>query len=507
MNIAKTDPVTLAKQGNCKAIKFLIDRSLKGQGISSQAILKDNCLQVMLDGDPSPDSDKVAIFVYKGISSLSIPNLESLKVYGRKVGNKSPDWVKQYNFTQESIPETLSTKETEDQQVLISESMLDSNKSQDTLDAEPFMLECPGEGGSLVVTEKEIIFRRNGGFFSPYKKGEKIIQHTDVVSIQHQEPGFGPGYFYIQLVDTPATIKFFAASSHENAIVFMPEHNKLYENAYKYLSSKINPIDNNSNLNLHESEPTPASEENQDTLSNDSISIDENDESQVATPSSNQSSQAKADIEDDYSLEDIDKLIRDLCPENSAVDNKSNERDDKINIVKNELDPAIAIQKQASCVEPKIADDDLIFEGYSAFLILTKHGITLRRIGGLFHKQIESEKHILYKNITAIELKPVAIFQTGFIRFSFQGGSKSSDKSFNPMSDENTIALLDEKKTEEFIHAKKIIEQRMREATEPRPQASGGSDLDQLEKLASLRDKGIITEDEFQAKKKQILGL
>jgi hypothetical protein len=29
----------------------------------------------------------------------------------------------------------------------------------------------------------------------------------------------------------------------------------------------------------------------------------------------------------------------------------------------------------------------------------------------------------------------------------------------------------------------------------------------ELEKLAGLRDKGIITDEEFQAKKKQILGL
>ncbi len=36
---------------------------------------------------------------------------------------------------------------------------------------------------------------------------------------------------------------------------------------------------------------------------------------------------------------------------------------------------------------------------------------------------------------------------------------------------------------------------------------SAGTDLGDLEKLAELRDKGVITEEEFQAKKKQILGL
>ena len=40
------------------------------------------------------------------------------------------------------------------------------------------------------------------------------------------------------------------------------------------------------------------------------------------------------------------------------------------------------------------------------------------------------------------------------------------------------------------------------------PQAGGGEDyLAELEKLADLRDRGIITEEEFEAKKKTILGI
>ena len=43
---------------------------------------------------------------------------------------------------------------------------------------------------------------------------------------------------------------------------------------------------------------------------------------------------------------------------------------------------------------------------------------------------------------------------------------------------------------------------------QPKKQKSQGqSDLDQLEKLASLKEKGAITEEEFQAKKKELLGL
>lgn len=43
---------------------------------------------------------------------------------------------------------------------------------------------------------------------------------------------------------------------------------------------------------------------------------------------------------------------------------------------------------------------------------------------------------------------------------------------------------------------------------EPAPVASGGDDqIAQLKQLADLKDQGILTEEEFSAKKKQILGL
>lgn len=44
-------------------------------------------------------------------------------------------------------------------------------------------------------------------------------------------------------------------------------------------------------------------------------------------------------------------------------------------------------------------------------------------------------------------------------------------------------------------------------APAPAPAPAGGDYLDELERLAGLRDKGILTDAEFEAKKKQLLGL
>ena len=44
-------------------------------------------------------------------------------------------------------------------------------------------------------------------------------------------------------------------------------------------------------------------------------------------------------------------------------------------------------------------------------------------------------------------------------------------------------------------------------AANPNPEAELDQQMAQLEKLAQLKEKGVITEEEFAAKKKQILGL
>jgi Short C-terminal domain len=41
----------------------------------------------------------------------------------------------------------------------------------------------------------------------------------------------------------------------------------------------------------------------------------------------------------------------------------------------------------------------------------------------------------------------------------------------------------------------------------PPPASAGGTDVEQLQQLAALHDQGILTDEEFAAKKKQILGL
>ena len=51
-------------------------------------------------------------------------------------------------------------------------------------------------------------------------------------------------------------------------------------------------------------------------------------------------------------------------------------------------------------------------------------------------------------------------------------------------------------------------EQEQYQEAAPQPAASGGDDtVAQLQQLAQLKDQGILTQEEFDAKKKQLLGI
>ena len=66
---------------------------------------------------------------------------------------------------------------------------------------------------------------------------------------------------------------------------------------------------------------------------------------------------------------------------------------------------------------------------------------------------------------------------------------------------------FDRKQEPDFAKAKALIDEYRDRAARPMVTAAPSSGLDDLERLAELRDKGIITEEEFVTKKRQILGL
>lgn len=79
MTISQPNPVELAKQGDMGAISFLINRSLHSKGIIAKAILKDGCLQVMLEAPEVPEQQTLTAFIFKGVVRLEVGLIKTLR--------------------------------------------------------------------------------------------------------------------------------------------------------------------------------------------------------------------------------------------------------------------------------------------------------------------------------------------------------------------------------------------------------------------------------------------
>ena len=114
-------------------------------------------------------------------------------------------------------------------------------------------------------------------------------------------------------------------------------------------------------------------------------------------------------------------------------------------------------------------------------------------------KMVFENRGLISKDEAVINYTQVAqiIHHKGIIKSSLEvintGGAKNIK-----------IEHLDKKLAEE---AKNIIEQKSQEAHAGKTTSAQASSLDDLSKLAELKEKGILTEEEFQLKKKQILRL
>jgi hypothetical protein len=119
-----------------------------------------------------------------------------------------------------------------------------------------------------------------------------------------------------------------------------------------------------------------------------------------------------------------------------------------------------------------------------------------------------------YRNITAIEIRKHMTTRLVSVltpatqdnnKLSYWGGSGSSN---NAIQSDSAVTYSDKKLDAAFQAAVNLCRQLVTKSHNHGAGGSGQDDsLDKLERLAKLKEKGMITEQEFAAKKKQLLGL
>ena len=148
-------------------------------------------------------------------------------------------------------------------------------------------------------------------------------------------------------------------------------------------------------------------------------------------------------------------------------------------------------------------------KGHTGQLIVTDRKIIIKRkgLGGVIARgALAGDKEIPVRSITAIEFKEAGWLANGRIQFSIQGEVGHKGGAVSAVSDENTL-IFTKGQQDGFVQAKKLIEELMAKAEQPTHQiVNQVSSADELKKFAELRQQGLITEEEFNKKKKELLG-
>ena len=149
-------------------------------------------------------------------------------------------------------------------------------------------------------------------------------------------------------------------------------------------------------------------------------------------------------------------------------------------------------------------------EVYEDYIIISfmKIGTVGTGISNILKGGANGGKRINISDITSIQFKQPAGVSVGFIQFAYPGSVENKGGITNSFSDENSIPVS----PQNLVLARTIveyIENRRKElkdtsATTIKQELSSA---DEIKKYKELADSGVITQEEFEKKKKQLLNL
>lgn len=160
-------------------------------------------------------------------------------------------------------------------------------------------------------------------------------------------------------------------------------------------------------------------------------------------------------------------------------------------------------------IEDYEANDKVLFEldgGMEDILTVYTDRILIQHKGKSKEILGIGSKIIYLSDITAIKYKKPRLILGGYIQFLIAGGIET-DGFLSAYGNENTVFFLESsEKVEEILnYLNNNIGKIKTKKSEGRESTSNAAD--EIQKFKSLLDQGIITQQEFKAKKKQLLGL
>ncbi|CAK7002269.1 DUF4429 domain-containing protein [Tissierella sp.] len=145
-------------------------------------------------------------------------------------------------------------------------------------------------------------------------------------------------------------------------------------------------------------------------------------------------------------------------------------------------------------------------KGVNGQLELYNDKVIIRRKGALAKLTqgfTKGDKTIYLRQITGIDFKLGGNLVNGYIQFTLPGGNEKSKGAFEATQDENSV-MFKKKDNDIAMQIKSKIEELQQKEINP---TSNTSNAEEIRKYKELFDEGIITEEEFDKKKKELLGI
>lgn len=140
-------------------------------------------------------------------------------------------------------------------------------------------------------------------------------------------------------------------------------------------------------------------------------------------------------------------------------------------------------------------------ELYNDKVMIKRKGALAKMTQGFF----KGEKTIYLKQITGIQVKPGGTFFNGYIQFTVPGGIENKKGITDATKDENTVMF--NKKDNDLVSKIKSKIEELQQNSNVQQVVNQISSADEIKKYKDLFEQGILTEDEFAAKKKQLLNI
>jgi hypothetical protein len=139
---------------------------------------------------------------------------------------------------------------------------------------------------------------------------------------------------------------------------------------------------------------------------------------------------------------------------------------------------------------------------YEDKLTITPKGLT-----GFMYKPFKGSKTIMFHSLSAIQFKKASLIANGYLQFTISGGVESRKGVGAAKTDENSFMFScfgDANKVASEI--KDYIEKRIIEFSKPQVVSTNHSLADELQKLADMKSKGLLSEEEFESAKRRLIN-